>query len=48
MSYLFNKQGEIIIEACDNQEQLMEMLIDAGVDDIIEMDDGAIAKYLLT
>lgn len=39
VSYLFNKQGEIIIEAGDNQEQLMEMLIDAGVDDIIEMDD---------
>lgn len=39
VSYLFTKQGEIIIHAAGNKDALMDKLIDAGVDDIIEAED---------
>ena len=39
MSYLFTKQGEIIVHASGNKDKLMDNLIDAGVEDIIETED---------
>ena len=39
VSYLFDKQGEIILPANDNKDLLMDSLIDAGVEDIIEVDE---------
>jgi YebC/PmpR family DNA-binding regulatory protein len=39
VSYLFDKQGEIIIPVSDNKDLLMDALIDAGVDDIVDVDE---------
>ena len=39
VSYLFTKQGEIIVHASGNKDKLMDNLIDAGVEDIIETED---------
>jgi transcriptional/translational regulatory protein YebC/TACO1 len=39
VSYLFNKQGEIIVPIQGAKDELMEKLIDAEVEDIIETDD---------
>lgn len=39
VSYLFNKQGEIIVPIQGSKDELMEKLIDAEVDDVIETDD---------
>jgi YebC/PmpR family DNA-binding regulatory protein len=39
VSYLFDKQGEIIIPSSDNKDLLMDVLIEAGVDDIVDVDN---------
>jgi YebC/PmpR family DNA-binding regulatory protein len=39
VSYLFQKQGEIIVSVKESKDELMEKLIDAEVNDIIETDD---------
>lgn len=39
VSYLFNKQGEIIVAIMGDKDTLMEQLIELGVEDIIEDDE---------
>lgn len=41
VSYLFNKQGEILLAPTSQDEQAMEVVIDAGADDVA-MEDGQI------
>lgn len=42
VSYLFHKQGEIIIALQGPKDELLDKLIDADVEDIIEFDDHLI------
>lgn len=42
VAYLFHKQGEIIVPIHESKDLLMEKLIDAEVNDIIEMDEHLI------
>jgi len=42
VSYLFHKQGEIVIASADAKDVLVEKLIDADVEDIIECEDHLI------
>jgi YebC/PmpR family DNA-binding regulatory protein len=39
VSYLFNKQGEILLAKTDNEDKAMELAIDAGAEDVVE-DEG--------
>ena len=42
VSYLFNKQGIMTFEPGTDEEQLMEVGLEAGADDIVTNDDGSI------
>ncbi len=42
VAYMFNKQGEIIINAAQNKDSLIEQLIELGVEDIIEDEEHLI------
>jgi len=39
VAYMFNKQGEIIISSAGNKDELIDQLIELGVEDIIEADE---------
>jgi transcriptional/translational regulatory protein YebC/TACO1 len=39
VAYMFNKQGEIIIASSDKKDELIDQLIEIGVEDIIEVDE---------
>jgi len=40
VSYLFNKQGEILLAATDQTDKAMDIVIEAGADDVVLLDDG--------
>ncbi len=42
VAYLFARQGQIILEAGVSEDQVMEVALDAGADDVITHDDGSI------
>jgi YebC/PmpR family DNA-binding regulatory protein len=42
VAYLFNKQGEIVVPVKESKDTLMEKLMDAEVEDIIEADEHLI------
>ena len=39
VSYLFVKQGQIVVEGCAPEEKLMEIALEAGADDAVREDD---------
>jgi YebC/PmpR family DNA-binding regulatory protein len=42
VAYLFARKGQIIFEAGASEDQVMEVALDAGADDVITHDDGSI------
>jgi YebC/PmpR family DNA-binding regulatory protein len=42
VNYLFARKGQIIFEAGANEDQVMEIALDAGADDIVTQEDGSI------
>ncbi|OGV36610.1 MAG: transcriptional regulator [Legionellales bacterium RIFCSPHIGHO2_12_FULL_35_11] len=42
VSYLFNKQGEILLEKASDADRLMDIAIDAGATDVAILDDGQV------
>ena len=42
VAYLFARKGQIILEAGASEDQVMEVALDAGADDVITHDDGSI------
>ena len=42
VSYLFNKQGEILLSNTNHQDEAIDIAIEAGADDVILLDDGQI------
>ena len=43
MAYLFTRQGIINFAPGADEEQIMEVALEAGADDILSEDDGAIS-----
>jgi YebC/PmpR family DNA-binding regulatory protein len=42
VAYLFARKGQIIFEAGANEDQVMEVALEAGADDVVAHDDGSI------
>jgi YebC/PmpR family DNA-binding regulatory protein len=42
VNYLFARKGQIIFEAGANEDQVMEVALEAGADDVIAHEDGSI------
>jgi YebC/PmpR family DNA-binding regulatory protein len=42
VNYLFARKGQIIFEAGANEDQVMEVALDAGADDVVTQEDGSI------
>jgi len=42
VAYLFERKGQFIFEPGTNEEQLMDVALDAGAEDVISHDDGSI------
>jgi YebC/PmpR family DNA-binding regulatory protein len=42
VAYLFNKQGIISLTSGSDEEQVLELALDAGADDVVLNDDGSI------
>lgn len=42
VAYLFARKGQIIFESGANEDQVMEVALDVGADDVITHDDGSI------
>lgn len=42
VNYLFARKGQIIFEAGANEDQVMEVALDAGADDVVAHEDGSI------
>lgn len=42
VNYLFARKGQIVFEAGANEDQVMEVALDAGADDVVTQEDGSI------
>ena len=45
VAYLFSKRGEIYLATGADEEQVMEVALETGADDIVAQDDGTIEVY---
>lgn len=45
VAYLFDRKGQITFEAGADEEQLMELALESGADDVVMSDDGSIDVF---
>lgn len=45
VAYLFNKKGTLVFAAGTNEEQLLEVALEAGAEDVTTEDDGSIEVF---
>ncbi len=48
VSYLFNKQGEITFSPDADEDQIMEVALEAGAEDVLTLEDGSIEVVTTT